>query len=551
MAAEAAHRHRPAPDQRAGRHHQLHHLRPRPAAARVRRRQGAAAISPCAARKPARQLLALDGKTYTLDESDVRDRRRERRRNRSPASWAARRPAARETTTDVLIESALWDAAQHRADRPQARHQFRRALSLRARRRSGLHACRGSSWRRSMVLDLCGGDAVRDPRRRRSAGAGARSSISRSPRSRGSPASTCRCRRCARVLEPSRLLRRRPGRRREGRGAVVAPGRARQGRHRRGGRAHRRRRQRAGDAVRARRRRRASRCSPPIQMRTRKAKRALAARGMVEAVTWSFISQAQAELFGGGKPELALANPIAADLSDMRPSLIPGPRRGGAEAMPIAASPTSRCSRSGQIFKGDRPEDQLTAAAGVRRALAQGRGQRPPLVERGRSRSMPSTPRPTRSRCSPPPARRCRRCRSCRAARPGFIPAARGTIQIGPQNVLGHFGELHPRALEALDADGPLVGLRGDPGAHPRAEGEGDARQAGARAFAVPAGRARFRLRRRPHGQGRRHRARGAGRRPQADRRRHACSTSTKARASSPARNRSRSRSRCSRARRP
>src|SRR5262249_49446469 len=63
---------------------------------------------------------------------------------------------------------------------------------------------------------------------------------------------------------------------------------------------------------------------PSLQLRTRKAKRALATRGMIEAVTWSFISKAQAELLGGGKAELTLANPIAADLSDMRPSLIPG-----------------------------------------------------------------------------------------------------------------------------------------------------------------------------------------------------------------------------------
>src|SRR6516162_2262608 len=61
-----------------------------------------------------------------------------------------------------------------------------------------------------------------------------------------------------------------------------------------------------------------------IQIRTRKAKRALAARNLVEAITWSFIARQNAELFGGSKPELALANPIAADLSDMRPSLIPG-----------------------------------------------------------------------------------------------------------------------------------------------------------------------------------------------------------------------------------
>ena len=67
-----------------------------------------------------------------------------------------------------------------------------------------------------------------------------------------------------------------------------------------------------------------------LQIRTRAAKRALAVRGMMEAVTWSFIPAKHAELFGGGQPELKLANPIAADMSDMRPSLLPGPDRGRA-----------------------------------------------------------------------------------------------------------------------------------------------------------------------------------------------------------------------------
>ncbi len=61
-----------------------------------------------------------------------------------------------------------------------------------------------------------------------------------------------------------------------------------------------------------------------IQTRTRRARRALAARGLVEAVTWSFIARPAAEAFGGGDPALALANPIAAEMSDMRPSLLPG-----------------------------------------------------------------------------------------------------------------------------------------------------------------------------------------------------------------------------------
>src|SRR5690606_10397430 len=54
-----------------------------------------------------------------------------------------------------------------------------------------------------------------------------------------------------------------------------------------------------------------------LQVRSRTARRSLAARGMLEAVTWSFIPEEQARLFGGGSPKLQLANPIAADMSDM------------------------------------------------------------------------------------------------------------------------------------------------------------------------------------------------------------------------------------------
>src|SRR5262249_42153584 len=60
------------------------------------------------------------------------------------------------------------------------------------------------------------------------------------------------------------------------------------------------------------------------QKRVRIAKRALAATGLVEAVTWSFVSRQRALAFGGGAELLALANPIAPEHSDMRPSLLPG-----------------------------------------------------------------------------------------------------------------------------------------------------------------------------------------------------------------------------------
>ncbi|MCQ3942647.1 MAG: phenylalanine--tRNA ligase subunit beta, partial [Alphaproteobacteria bacterium] len=109
------------------------------------------------------------------------------------------------------------------------------------------------------------------------------------------------------------------------------------------------------------------------QLRTRKAKRALAGRGLVEAVTWSFIAKPHAELFGGGEAALALANPIASDLSDMRPSLLPG-LIASAQRNADRGFPDSGLFEVGQIFRGDAPADQFTAASGVRRGLSSATG---------------------------------------------------------------------------------------------------------------------------------------------------------------------------------
>ena len=193
------------------------------------------------------------------------------------------------------------------------------------------------------------------------------------------------------------------------------------------------------------------------QVRTRKAKRALAARGMVEAVTWSFISKPQAELFGGGQPELALANPIAAELSDMRPSLLPG-LVAAAQKNADRGIPDVALFEVGQVFRGDKPEDQYMAATGVRRALAKGPGA-------GRHWSAKTAPVDAFDAKGDALAVLVAAGAPAQALQivPGgpawFHPGRSGTIQIGPQNVLGHFGELHPRALEALDAEGPIAGF--------------------------------------------------------------------------------------------
>ncbi len=193
----------------------------------------------------------------------------------------------------------------------------------------------------------------------------------------------------------------------------------------------------------------------PIQVRTRKAKRALAARGMVEAVTWSFISKREAEMFGGGAAELALANPIAAELSDMRPSLIAGlvaaAQRNADRSLPDVA-----LFEVGQIFKGDKPEDQLIAATGVRRALAKSTGIGRHWSNGGAGVDVFDAKADALAVLTAAGAP----AQSMQVVPGGpawFHPGRSGTIQICPQNVLGHFGELHPRTLEALDAEGPLV----------------------------------------------------------------------------------------------
>ncbi|MDP3077123.1 phenylalanine--tRNA ligase subunit beta [Bradyrhizobium sp.] len=192
----------------------------------------------------------------------------------------------------------------------------------------------------------------------------------------------------------------------------------------------------------------------PIQLRTRRAKRALAARGMIEAVTWSFIAKPAAELFGGGQPELALANPIASDLSDMRPSLLPG----------LVAAVQANANRGladvamfevGQVFKGDKPEDQLVAASGVRHGFASSKG-----MGRHWSGATAADALDAKADAFAVLAAAGAPMQALQVVPGGagwLHPGRSGTIQIGPQNVLGYFGELHPRVLEQLGADGPVI----------------------------------------------------------------------------------------------
>jgi phenylalanyl-tRNA synthetase beta chain len=141
----------------------------------------------------------------------------------------------------------------------------------------------------------------------------------------------------------------------------------------------------------------------------------------------------------------------------MRPSLIPG-LVAAAQKNADRGFPDTALFEVGQIFKGDKPEDQFIAAAGVRRALAKSSG-----VGRhwsSKSATVDAFDAKADALAVLAAAGAPAQAMQVVAGAPAwFHPGRSGTIQIGPQNILGYFGELHPRALEALDAEGPLVGF--------------------------------------------------------------------------------------------
>ena len=194
-----------------------------------------------------------------------------------------------------------------------------------------------------------------------------------------------------------------------------------------------------------------------LQVRTRAARRALAVRGMMEAVTWSFIPARHAELFGGGQEALKLANPIAADMSDMRPSLLPGlisaaqrnADRGFADVALFEVSGT---------YEGDTPQAQRRVAAGIRRGTAglDGAGRHWSGNARNVGIFDAKADALAALEAAGAPVDRLQ----IEQGAPGWYhPGRSGLIKLGPKVVLGHFGEFHPRTLEGLDVSGPLCGF--------------------------------------------------------------------------------------------
>lgn len=188
----------------------------------------------------------------------------------------------------------------------------------------------------------------------------------------------------------------------------------------------------------------------PRRRRLELVRRTLSARGLTEAVTFSFLPAAQAERFGGGQPVLKLVNPISADLDQMRPSVLPNlleaVRRNADRGIADVA-----LFEVGPIYRDDTPEGQANVAGGLRAGRL---GPRDWRVKAGEpdlfaakedalaALAAAGAPTDNLQVFGEPPA--------------WFHPGRSGVLRLGP-TVLAHFGELHPDILDAFDVKGPVA----------------------------------------------------------------------------------------------
>ncbi|MFA4891895.1 phenylalanine--tRNA ligase subunit beta [Brevundimonas sp.] len=188
----------------------------------------------------------------------------------------------------------------------------------------------------------------------------------------------------------------------------------------------------------------------PRQARVRRARRALAAMGYSEAVTWSFTKQSTAALFGGGDERLLVENPIAADLDCMRPSALPNliqaaarnAARGHADAALFEIGP---------IYLDDSPTGQRTVISGLiapRSARHWGGGAEDALF--GLKGDLMAL---LEELGAPVGSLQLVQGQN----RDWWHPGRSARLQLGPKTVIVEFGALHPRVLKALDADPPML----------------------------------------------------------------------------------------------
>ncbi len=188
----------------------------------------------------------------------------------------------------------------------------------------------------------------------------------------------------------------------------------------------------------------------PMQRRERAARRTAAALGYNECVTYSFIDKAAAELFGGGDDATMLANPISADMSHMRPALLPGLLQAAARNQARGFMDLA-LFELGHAFHGGEPEEQHLQLSGV---LI---GKTGPKDVHGTARAVDLFDVKADAEAILAAMGAPAKTQILRGASEWWHPGRHGMICLGPKKVLGVFGELHPRVLKSMDVKGPAV----------------------------------------------------------------------------------------------
>jgi len=186
------------------------------------------------------------------------------------------------------------------------------------------------------------------------------------------------------------------------------------------------------------------------QVRAGAARRTAAALGYNECVTYSFIDQAAASLFGGGDDASMLENPISSDMSHMRPDLLPGLARAAARNQARGFMDLA-LFEVGHAFHGGEPEEQHLQISGI---LV---GRTGPKDVHGGSRSVDLFDAKADAEAILAAVGAPAKVQILRNGAGWWHPGRHGQICLGPKKVLGVFGELHPKVLREMDIKGAAV----------------------------------------------------------------------------------------------
>lgn len=199
----------------------------------------------------------------------------------------------------------------------------------------------------------------------------------------------------------------------------------------------------------------------PEQKIERRLRRVAAARGLNEAVTWSFLPEADALHFSEGNGALwVLENPISEDMKAMRPSLLPGLIAAAKRNLDRGASSVRLFELGRRYLRGESGVSDERLTLGVVRAGEKTARSWDPRIFGGKAAPFDAFDAKTEALALLAEAGApVENLQVMGEAGPQFHPGQSATLRLGPKNVIARFGALHPATLAAFDVDGPVVAV--------------------------------------------------------------------------------------------